>query len=154
MNDAERITIERPVEFRYSDVMAGEKRMDLKVVPAFNVRVSPDIAVIPPGSGARRDVRVTVTNNEQGAASGAVTLQAPSGWTVEPASAPVTFAREDEQAAVKFSLSPGAAATPGESIVTATMTAADGVSSDQGYQVIEYPHIHRQHYVEPAADAK
>ncbi len=62
----------------------------------------------------------------------------------------MTFAREDEQAPVKFSLSPGAAAKPGESIVTATMT-ADGVSSDQGYQVIEYPHIHRQHYVEPAA---
>ena len=63
----------------------------------------------------------------------------------------MTFAREDEQATVKFSLSPGAAAKPGESIVTATMKAADSVSSDQGYQVIEYPHIHRQHYVEPAA---
>jgi hypothetical protein len=31
------------------------------------------------------------------------------------------------------------------------MTAADGPSSDLGYQVIEYPHIHRQHYVEAAA---
>jgi LmbE family N-acetylglucosaminyl deacetylase len=90
MNDAERITIQRPVEFRYSDVMAGEKRMDLKVAPAFNVRVSPDIAVIPQGSGARRDVRVTVTNNEKGATSGAVTLQVPSGWTADPASAPMT----------------------------------------------------------------
>ena len=64
---------------RYSDVMAGEKRMDLKVVPAFNVRVSPDIAVIPAREAARRrDVRVTVTNNEKGAASGAVTCRYPA----------------------------------------------------------------------------
>jgi LmbE family N-acetylglucosaminyl deacetylase len=145
------VAIERPLQFRYSDVMAGEKRTELKVAPPFNVRVSPEIAIIPAGSGATREVRVTVGNNQKGPASGAVTLKAPSGWTVDPASAPVTFGREDEQAAVKFSLSAPASAPAGESAVTATMTAADGTSSDLGYQVIEYPHIHRRHYVESAA---
>jgi len=145
------VSIERPLQFRYSDVMAGEKRTDLKVVPPFNVRVSPEVTVVPAGSGAHRDVRVTVTNNEKGQASGAVTLKLPSGWTVDPASAPVTFGREDEEATVRFSLSAPASAPAGESAVTATMTASDGTSSDRGYQVIEYPHIHRQHYVEVAA---
>jgi len=145
------VSIDRPLQFRYSDVMAGEKRTDLKVVPAFNVRVSPEITVVPTGSGAQREVRVTVANNEKGQATGAVTLKVPSGWTVDPARAPVTFGREDEEATVKFSLSAPASAPAGESAVTATMTAADGPSSDLGYQVIEYPHIHRQHYVEAAA---
>jgi LmbE family N-acetylglucosaminyl deacetylase len=147
----EHLTIDRVVEFRYSDVMAGEKRMDLKVVPPFNVRVTPEIAVIPQGSGSKREVRVTVSNNEKGAVRGTVALKAPTGWSVEPASAPVTFGREDEEAAVRFSISPGPAAAAGESTVTATMTGADGVTSDQGYEVIEYPHIHRQHYPDDAA---
>jgi hypothetical protein len=145
------LTIKRDVEYRYDDVTAGEKRMDLKVVPAFNVRVSPDIAVIPAATAGTRELRVTVTNNEKGAASGNVTLSVPSGWTATPASAPVTFAREDEETTVRFTVSPGAHPKVGESMVTATMTAAGGATSNLGYQVIEYPHIHRQHYIEPAS---
>jgi hypothetical protein len=115
------------------------------------VRVSPDIAVIPAATAGTRELRVTVTNNEKGAASGNVTLSVPSGWTATPASAPVTFAREDEETTVRFTVSPGAHPKVGESMVTATMTAAGGATSNLGYQVIEYPHIHRQHYIEPAS---
>jgi LmbE family N-acetylglucosaminyl deacetylase len=147
----QRVTSDRPVEFRYDEVVAGEKRTDLKVVPPFNVRVTPDIVVVPALSTAGREIRVTVSNNEKAAASGNVALQVPAGWTSEPASAPVRFAREDEEATVRFSLSPRSSVATGESIVTATVTAADGATSSRGYEVIEYPHIHRQHYVESAA---
>ena len=148
----EPVTIERPVQYRYSaNVFAGEKRSDLEVSPAFNVRVSPDIIVIPVTSTGSRDVRVTVGNNAKGAVSGAVTLRLPAGWTSEPASAPIAFAREDEEVTVRFSVTPPAGARAGESAITATMTAADGSTSDLGYQVIEYPHIHRRHYVWDAA---
>src|SRR5205814_3966439 len=41
------VTIRRPVEYRYSDLYAGEKRMELQVVPPFNVRATPEIAVVP-----------------------------------------------------------------------------------------------------------
>ena len=41
------VTIDRTIEFRYSDIVAGEKRMELQVVPAFAVKTSPDIAVVP-----------------------------------------------------------------------------------------------------------
>ncbi len=145
------LTIERPIQYRYGDVVAGEKRSDVKVSPPFNVVVSPDIAVIPAATASAREVRVTVSNNEKGPSAGSVTLSAPAGWKVEPASAAVTFAREDEQASAKFTIRPGAHPSLGESIVTAAMTAEDGTKSDLGYQVIEYPHIHRQHYVESAS---
>ena len=131
--------------------MAGEKRMDLKVVPPYNVRVSPDIAVIPVVSHAPRDVRVTVSNNQKGPSSGAVSLQAPAGWRVEPASAAVAFGREDEQATVKFAVTPGSAAGRGVTTITATMTGENQRTSDLGYEVIEYPHIHRQHFLQRAA---
>ena len=43
-----------PVEFRYvKDIYLGDKRMELNVVPAFSVSVTPALAVFP-ASGARR----------------------------------------------------------------------------------------------------
>ena len=40
-----------PVQYRYEgNIFSGEKRMDLLVAPAFSVRVSPDIAIIPAAS--------------------------------------------------------------------------------------------------------
>ena len=145
------VSVDRTVEYRYDDVIAGEKRMDLKVVPPFNVRVTPDIIVIPAGSAGSREVRVTVSNNQKGAVAGAVAIHVPAGWTSNAATEDVNFAREDEEASVKFTVSPPKNAAPGESVITATMIAGDALKSDLGYEVIEYPHIHRQHFVETAA---
>ena len=40
-----------PVQYRYEgDIFSGEKRMDLLVAPAFSVRISPEIAIIPAAS--------------------------------------------------------------------------------------------------------
>ena len=46
------ITREVPVEFRYvKDIYLGDKRMELNVVPAFSVSVTPALAVIPAAFG-------------------------------------------------------------------------------------------------------
>ncbi len=159
------VSIERTVEYRYSDLFAGEKRMELLVAPPFDVRVAPDIAVIPsaaalprrialrpaPHSAATaRTVEVTVTNNEKGPIAATASVHAPEGWKVEPASAPVQFERENQDATVKFTVTPPAAVAPGEFAVTAAVTAPSGITSSAGYEVVEYPHIHRRHVVEPA----
>src|SRR4029079_269431 len=47
----EEVKVERPVQFRYSNLVAGEKRTQLQVSPAFNVTVDPDIAVFPVSNG-------------------------------------------------------------------------------------------------------
>ena len=64
-----------PVQFRYvKDIYNGDKRMELNVVPAFSVRVTPPLAVIPaPDSHASatpitREITVSVTNGTKGAA--------------------------------------------------------------------------------------
>ena len=42
------VTREVPVQFRYmKDIFCGDKRMELNVVPAFSVRVTPPLAVVP-----------------------------------------------------------------------------------------------------------
>ena len=55
--DAE-VTREVPVEFRYvKDIYLGDKRMELNVVPAFSVSVTPPLAVIPGFAAAPRRSR-------------------------------------------------------------------------------------------------
>ncbi len=156
------VSIERPIEFRYSDLVAGEKRMELKVVPSFAVRTAPDIAVIPAamqttpasaGSPSRtRTIKVTVTNQQKAPATGSVSLAVPAGWTAAPASAPVRFSREDEQITLTFAVTPPPDARPGDFTVKASVT-VNGDTSGVGYQVVEYPHIHRRHIVQ-AADTR
>ena len=146
----ERITIERPVEFRYSNLVAGEKRSQLNVVPDFNVTVDPEIVVLPPKT-ASRAVEVTISSNLKKSASATVELQLPQGWTSDPQSQPVKFSREDESVTVKFSLQPPVAPASGETIVKAIVRTETGARSDVGYQIVEYPHIHRRHVVSDAA---
>src|SRR5262249_27005129 len=97
-----------PVQFRYEgDIFSGEKRTDLLVVPAFSVRVTPEIAIVPAssirstraptprpaatGNGAAprpasaasgaptadREIRVTVVNDQKSAAETTVHLELP-----------------------------------------------------------------------------
>jgi LmbE family N-acetylglucosaminyl deacetylase len=156
----ERVDVERVVQFRYSNVTAGEKRSQLEVVPSFNVRVDPDIAVFPVedlpatdshvASAFRRKINVTIGNNQKGAADAAVTLSAAAGWQIEPASAPVHFVREDEETTVTFDVRPPDGVRPGEFVSKALVTGS-GAQSDLGYEIVEYPHIHRRHVVEPAS---
>ena len=148
------VSVELPVQHRYEgSIFSGEKRMELEVVPGFSVCPATDIAIMPaaaardPKSG--RELRVTVTSGVRGASSGTVALSLPPGWRVAPASAPVDFAREDESETVRFSVTPPIDARPGSYSVRAVVTAGNE-TSDQGYDVIEYPHINRRHRIVPA----
>jgi LmbE family N-acetylglucosaminyl deacetylase len=155
---------ELPVQFRYEgSALVGEKRMELKVVPAFNVRVAPTNVIVPLRAPAtvdrRRDVRVTVQNQTKGEASGVVGLTLPAGWRAAPATIPVSFTREDESVTVRFRITPPAQAAAGEFVVKANVTGAKGLTLagterfEQGYQIIEYPHTQRRHKT-LAAEAK
>ena len=148
------VDVDVPVVHRYEDVYSGEKRMELNVVPAFAVGVSPDVAVVPIGatgaplpSTARRserEIRVTVTNSQKGQATGEVSLQMPDGWKVTPANATVKFSREDESLTVRFSIAPPAGVKAGDYQVTARVVEG-GQTFERGYQVVEYPHTTRRH---------
>jgi LmbE family N-acetylglucosaminyl deacetylase len=175
------VRLERTVEFRYDSIVAGEKRMELKVVPPFAVTLSTDIAIIPRGAAttngdrgttagpfdrlragpfdglrAGRRIDVSVIGHAKNGSSATVSLQVPSGWQVQPAKGTVEFTREDEARTTAFYITPPARLEPGDFVVRASADGSvDGVPkpSSAGYDVIEYPHTHRRHLVR-AADAK
>ena len=145
-----RIAVDRPITYRHgSDLFAGEKRMELHVVPSFALEVTPQVAIIPLGSELTRTLRVTVRYGGREPAAGLVRLELPTGWQQTPESVPVEFLREDETRTVRFTVrsAPGAAA--GEYRIGATFE-SDGELFDRGYQVVEYPHIGRRHLVHTA----
>ena len=155
------VTRDVPIEFRYvKDLYFGDKRMELNVVPAFSVRVTPALAIVPAVTGTAaatarpvtREIFVAVTNGTKGPADAAVALNVPTGWRVTPASAPLGFQMEDEALSARFVVTAPAAAKVGQyslkAVVTSAATGAEEFSS--GYQEIEYPHIQRRQVIKPA----
>lgn len=151
------VTKELPVQFRYvKDTYYGDKRMELNVVPAFSVGITPGLSVIPaPAAGAKpieREVHVSVTNGTKGKAEVRVSLELPQGWSAVPASVPIAFAHEDESLSARFQITAPPHVKTGEYTLRATVVSS--ATSDQkftaGYQEIEYPHVQRRQVIKPA----
>jgi hypothetical protein len=98
-----------------------------------------------------REIRVTVVNNSKGEAAGSVRLEIPQGWTSTPADQAGTFSRENESRTLRFQIRSATGAPAGAYHVKAIASLA-GANFARGFQVIEYPHIRRQH-IYRAADA-
>ncbi len=159
------ITADTPVMYRYTtDIFTGEKRMEIHVVPTFAVRVNPEMAIVPapaaraaaaakPDAGQVRTVFVTIINGTKSQAGASVTLAAPDGWQISPATSTVSFGHEDEARTVRFTVKMPATLPPGDYTLKASVTSpsAPGMTFDRGYQVVEYPHIQRHHVLHDAA---
>jgi LmbE family N-acetylglucosaminyl deacetylase len=98
-----RFTVRRPIAFKWTDPVAGERYRPLEVTPV--VSVLPDAQVLLfPGAVAR-----TVTVKLTAAApsvSGRLAPVAPAGWVVEPAAAPFTLAGKGTEASFTFQVRP------------------------------------------------
>jgi len=148
------VTKDVPVEFRYvKDLYNGDKRMELNVVPAFSVRITPPLAVIPVAAKpVQREIHVSVTNGTKGAAQVNVALELPAGWKATPATVPVSFVHEDESLSARFQITAPSQVKPGEYTLRAVVTSGDEKFTN-GYQEIEYPHIERRQVIKPAETA-
>jgi hypothetical protein len=155
------VTREAPVEFRYvQDIYLGDKRMELNVVPAFSVSVTPALAVIPASAGAAsgplaREIHVSVINGLKGAAEASVSLELPPGWKAAPARAALSFAHEDEARSARFLVTAPPLAKAGQYTLRAVVAspAFPNEKFSDGYEVIEYPHIQRRQVIKPAEAA-
>jgi hypothetical protein len=123
---------------------AGSRRTTKAPPPPPKAPPEPPKPVFP-----ERDVRVTVTNDTKGEAGTTLTLHVPNGWTVTPSGQELRFSYEDEAKTVRFHVRPGPDTTPGEYHVTASVKTGGG-ELGRGFQVIEYPHIRREHLYHPA----
>jgi LmbE family N-acetylglucosaminyl deacetylase len=144
----QKLSLHRAVAFKWTDPTVGERFRPIEVLPPVVVKPStPLLAFTDLGA---RTVKVTVTANADDQ-HGQVHLDAPEGFTIEPASAPFTLAKTGAEAEVSFSIK---AKPTAPTNATFTAVATIGASSySRGLTRIEYPHIPMQ-TVLPTAQVK
>ncbi|HIU15183.1 MAG TPA: PIG-L family deacetylase [Candidatus Ventricola intestinavium] len=130
-------------EGEHTFAMTGEMEETFALLPKFAVKIAPEKIVI---NNARAieplEYTVEMVNNAPDAATETVTLSVPEGWTVEPASQEIAFAKSGETCSATFKVSAPADVKEG----TYKLTAALG-EDDQTVQAIDYQHIDKTYYL-------
>jgi LmbE family N-acetylglucosaminyl deacetylase len=145
----ERVVVNQPVEYRFSDKTFGEIRRELKVAPALTLTVHPQLLIIPAaGADRAREISVEIIHNARKKTDGAVKLVAPQGWKVEADDRPLAFTRQSEKTARTFKVTPPAGANGVFDLKA--VAEAGGRQYASGYSVISYPHIESHFIYRPA----
>ena len=150
-----------PVQFRYvKDIYIGDKRMELNVVPAFSVRVTPPLAVIPsPRQAGRRQPSSARSTSRSPTARRArrrrpCALELPAGWTRDAGERADRASRTRTNRCRRASRSPRRAQVKtGEYTVARRRRRRRPPATSSfatGYQEIEYPHVQRRQVIKPA----
>ncbi|MGD9905368.1 MAG: PIG-L family deacetylase [Vicinamibacterales bacterium] len=135
--DGSPVTVREVVRRREAKLPYGDVLREVRSVPRLGVTVSPTTAVVPRAAAAKRvDLQVDVVHNAEAATGGSLAVTVPSGWTVEPASHPLTFARAGERASFRFVVSPPSSIDAKPYRVEAVAT-AEGRAYREGYELID-----------------
>jgi LmbE family N-acetylglucosaminyl deacetylase len=142
------------VQHRYAGRwVGGEKQKQISVLPKVSVSIAPEVVVFPIGADERtRPVSVTARYEGVEPARGALRLEAPPGFAVEPTEAELSFERENQAVTVRFRLTPDAALGRGSYRVQAVASLGAEEFREQ-VSTIEYHHIQTR-YLFQAAEAK
>ncbi len=130
-----------PVQYKHTDPVLGELYQPLAVVPPVMVNIPAARAYVFADQQPKQ-VPVTLRAGQAGVA-GALALQVPSGWQVEPATVPFSLKNKDDEQTVNFTLRPLAGAAEGKAELRAVATVGNEKYS-RGIQTIAYPHIPTQ----------
>ena len=129
----ESITVQRPVAYKWTDPVLGERYRRLEVLPAVTVDPRNGLLLFPDASP--RPLEVTVRSVR--GASGTLALELPPGFSAEPANVPFTVAAGGEST-LRFKVVPPKPAARGTLRVVATV---DGRQLDRGLHRIDASHI-------------
>ena len=130
---AESISVRRPVAYKWTDPVLGERYRRLEVLPAVTVDPASGLLLFPDASP--RPLEVTVRSVR--GATGTLALELPPGFSADPASAPFT-ASSGGEVTLRFKVTPPKAAARGTLRAVATV---DGRRFDHGLHRIDAAHI-------------
>ncbi|HEU0124178.1 MAG TPA: PIG-L family deacetylase [Bryobacteraceae bacterium] len=95
--------IEAPVLVSPLDTLGVERLKPLAVGPPIAIQFASEAGILPLAANTY-SVQLTVSNNVDGPANGAVRLTLPAGWSAAPPQLPFAFTKEKEQAVLRFTL--------------------------------------------------
>jgi len=162
------------------DKAQGEFRKPPLIVPAISVTSEPSALVWPaapvrnapgqdaPGQGTpgqsaaataeplAKEITVRLDGWATAGAAGTLALEVPEGWTVEPAQVDFDFSEAGQQQTALFTVTPAGAEVGRHTFRAVATTSRIGgaertVAYDEGFTLLDYPHIERMAYFDPAA---
>jgi LmbE family N-acetylglucosaminyl deacetylase len=134
---SERLELEAPVVYRWTDRVEGERYRPLEVVPPVTARFEKPAFLFPDRSP--RELAVTV-RSELGSREGRVRLEMPPGWRAEPAAAAFTLPATGAEAVLRFRVTPAAAGAV-ESARVSAVVECGGLERSHQLVRLEYPHL-------------
>jgi len=143
------LSVERPWRHVTVEPTRGEIEHPVLVLPALSVRVSPDRLVWPQSRSEARSLSIVVRTEAEGGSRGTVTVRAPAGWEVSPASVPYSLAEAGAERTLSFEVRPSGAAA-GEHTFSVVARDEEGREYREGHTLIDYEHIERAAMFSPA----
>lgn len=143
-------TLNRPIEYKWTDPVAGERYRPLEIVPAVSIMPASDVLLLP--SFVAKDIRVTLEATV-GPVAGKLTPTIPRGWTVEPRSVDFKLGGKGVTRPFDFRVHPPGAKRAAKSPITAELTfeaKSNAGSSSAGLERIEHSQIPIQLMLQPA----
>ncbi|MDX1568275.1 MAG: PIG-L family deacetylase, partial [Longimicrobiales bacterium] len=155
------LRVVRAADYVGVDDATGEFRTPLLVAPNLSVQARPGIMAWPLSQEEGRPVTVAVRNQARSGFRGRLRLEAPEGWEVQPEEVRLELQAPGEDRSVTFQVTPpgsgasgaasaGGAGTASEAVagtgiheLRAVAVADDGARFDEGFDVVDYPHIDR-----------
>ena len=144
-----KVAVARPVSYKWTDPVMGERYRALEVTPAVSVRPEANVLMFPRGVVQTLTVRLVAGVPS---ATGLLRPEAPAGWTVEPASAPFALGAVGSEAALSFQVrvnvrpNAGAGTSPAPALLH-VIAEIGGARLSWGVVRIEHPHIPIQTYL-------
>jgi LmbE family N-acetylglucosaminyl deacetylase len=136
------------VTVKYKDPAVGELERAVAVAPAFSVMLEPGQLVIPTTGDSVCQVKVAVASNLSGAVKGALHLEGPAGWRVEPAILPLEFNLHGEKKEAEFKVF-HEGLREGRTEIRAVFE-SQGRKYSEGYSVVTREDLDTFYYYQPA----
>jgi LmbE family N-acetylglucosaminyl deacetylase len=146
---------------RYKDASGAIAERPLAVAPAFSVMLDPGEQVIPTEDGPQSTVKVDVSSNLDSKTlqethwagdpekdEGALRVEVPEGWSVEPAERQLEFHDRGARQSIEFKVHPGNR-TEGRKEIRAALKSGHR-NYDEGYSVVTREDLGTFYYYQPA----
>lgn len=134
------LALDREVVWRFRDQVHGEVRRPLRVVPAVEVTVEPELLVWPVSETSPRPLEVTLRRHGSETLTGQVEVRGPAGWPEPPA----PRFRLDETTGsrtVRLELEPPEGFSPGHYPLEVAAVLDDGRRFELALPLVDYEHI-------------
>jgi hypothetical protein len=95
------LVVSRAVAFKWTDPVAGERYRPLEITPRVSVRPDTQVLMFPEAQHQPRSLTVRLVAGAP-AVKGVLRLEAPAGWSVDPASAPFAIDAKGQEVELAF----------------------------------------------------